>query len=60
MTITRPLGARNSDTVADHPVGSAAGSDSGPVKRVIVASFGAGALLMLILTVVWRAARRST
>jgi pimeloyl-ACP methyl ester carboxylesterase len=47
MTITRPPRARSTATDAGHAVGS----DPGPVKRVVLGSVGAGALLMLLLTV---------
>ena len=47
MIITRPAGASPVDTVA----GQAPSPDPGPIKRVIIGSLSAGALLMLVLTV---------
>ena len=44
MTLTRPQDART-----DGPAGRQA-SDAGPIKRVIAGSLGAGALLVLVLT----------
>ena len=54
MTITRPLGAQSASiTAAD-----VATPARGPMKRVMVGSFAAGALLMLVLTVVVAAGAR--